>query len=314
MLGFIAKKLLSSGGSSNVYRPAIVHHHQSSKFKAFHASTALKSSSSLQSNSKDDDFTVSYLISGIVTDLPSVLHSNPVKTLKPKFDILTSLGVSHEAVVKIFLTCPTSNLKKTLVPALDIIKKIVASNEDRITVRTRSWILKVDPVRTLGPNVALLRDIGMPERYISSFIMLNGYPFILEPEKFKAMKWERKVEVFRKWGWTESEFNVAFRKQPRIMLVSVAKIDRIMDYLVNKMGLDASFISRNPYTLLLNLKKRIIPRCSVVRVLVSKGLIEKNYSLNSVVLSMEDRFLKAYVEKHDAVSMELLALYHSLKH
>ncbi|CAM8980755.1 unnamed protein product [Rhodiola kirilowii] len=381
MLGFIAKKLLLllqqiSGG--NDYK-AVIFLHQSSKFRAFLSSTALQSESkgdtftvpylvnscgvpvdaankiskrfhlkSAEKPSRTLNFLRCYgftdaQISSIVTVSPRVLHSDPFKTLKPKFDLFISLGASHEAMLKIIRNCPlliAMNLKKCLVPALDLIKSIVASNDELITLLTNCSILQR---RTLGPNVAFLRDIGMPERRISRFVILNGNAFRPQPVKFKVMvdralamgfniettffgdaintfaslteeNWEKKVEIFRKWGWSESEFNVAFTKRPRIMLLSEAKIEGTMDYLVNKMGVDAAYLAKYPHAILSSLKKRIIPRCSVVRVLLSKGLIKKDYSLNSVIMSTDEYFLKTFVEKHAGICSELLSLYHTLKH
>ncbi|KAL9672747.1 hypothetical protein QQ045_028999 [Rhodiola kirilowii] len=381
MLGFTAKKLLQQLSSGK----AVILHHQSHSFRAFLSSTVLKSSTSLQSESKDDAFTVSYLvnscgvsvdaankiskyfhlksaekpsrtlnflrcygftdvhISSIITVSPYALHSDPVKTLKPKFDLFIAFGASHEAMLKIIRNCPlllAMNLEKRLVPVLDSIKSIVASNEKLITLLTRSTILRH---RTFGPNVAFLRDIGMPERCITRFVMLNGNAFRPQLVKFKVMvdralamgfnietsafgdaintfaslteeNWEKKVEIFRKWGWSESEFKVAFTKRPRIMFLSEAKIEGTMDYLVNKMGLDASYLAKQPHALSSSLKNRIIPRCPVVRVLLSKGLIKKDYSLNSVIMSTDEYFMKTFVEKHAGMSSELLSLYHSLKH
>ncbi|CAH1432188.1 unnamed protein product [Lactuca virosa] len=48
--------------------------------------------------------------------------------------------------------------------------------------------------------------------------------------------WNKKVELYKKWGWSEDEIFVAFEKYPGCMMASPDKISRILDFLVNTMG------------------------------------------------------------------------------
>ncbi|KAK3205261.1 hypothetical protein Dsin_019307 [Dipteronia sinensis] len=50
--------------------------------------------------------------------------------------------------------------------------------------------------------------------------------------------WERKVDMFKMWGWSEKEFSEAFWKYPRFMLASEDKFMAAMDFFVNKMRLE----------------------------------------------------------------------------
>uniref|UniRef100_A0A7N0TUS6 Uncharacterized protein n=1 Tax=Kalanchoe fedtschenkoi TaxID=63787 RepID=A0A7N0TUS6_KALFE len=231
-----------------------------------------------------------------------------------------------------------------IVPALDCLKKVVGSNEEVLTLLTRfHWILLLDPASSLGHNAAVLRDIGMPKLVVSRFLMMNGYAPLTAPQRFKAIddralamgfdpnkhsfgdainsfaavsedNWKHKVGILKKWGWSDSEFVTAFRKQPRIVLIFGKKIEGIMDLLVNMMELKASFVAGCPYILLYSLENRIMPLCSVVRHIVSKGLIEKeSYRLGYVLRCADECFLKAYVGKHVEIRSELMALYSSHK-
>ena len=61
--------------------------------------------------------------------------------------------------------------------------------------------------------------------------------FVLPVQALRAMAkstWEKKVYVYKKWGWTEDEIFVAFKKDPWCMMESEEKITRVMDFLVNK--------------------------------------------------------------------------------
>lgn len=98
---------------------------------------------------------------------------------------------------------------------------------------------------------------------------------------------ESKHNAYKHWGLFDEEIFSTFARSPRFVAHSKNKIMATMDFLVNKMGWESSYIIRNPTLLDLSLKKRIIPRCSVIKVLWSKGLINKKISLGEVFLSSE---------------------------
>lgn len=118
----------------------------------------------------------------------------------------------------------------------------------------------------------------------------------------------RKVEVYRQWGWSETEFRAAFRSNPVIMTLSEMKITNAMEFFVNKMGMDSADIARNPTILTLSLEKRIIPRCSVTKILLLKGLI-KDLSLRTYLLPTEKHFLDKFVTKYEEDAPELMSVY-----
>ncbi|XP_075654698.1 uncharacterized protein LOC142624845 [Castanea sativa] len=91
--------------------------------------------------------------------------------------------------------------------------------------------------------------------------------------------WERNVNAYKRWGLSEDEILVAFAKNPCCFRASEDKIMRVMDFLVNKIGLEAFVIVQCPTLTSLSLEKRLIPRASVIQFLQSKGLVRKNFCL-----------------------------------
>lgn len=121
-------------------------------------------------------------------------------------------------------------------------------------------------------------------------------------------KWEKKVEVYKKWGLTRDEILVAFRKNPWCMMVSEDKINGMMDFLVNKMGRESLLVARRPDIILLSLEKRIVPRSVVYQAMLSQGLIQAGDTCFSTILTLsEQQFLKKVYKKEEAA--ELLKLY-----
>lgn len=109
----------------------------------------------------------------------------------------------------------------------------------------------------------------------------------------------------RDGGLSEDQIQTAFRKSPHCMLVSVKKITAVMDFLVSEMG----SIVENPLILNSSLKKRIIPRCSIIRILVSNGLIKKTISLSSLSVMVDKYFLDKFVKPYEQEFPELIEVF-----
>lgn len=120
---------------------------------------------------------------------------------------------------------------------------------------------------------------------------------------------DRCKEVYSRWGWSEDDIVVAFRKHPNCMILSERKIDSTMEYLVNEMGWPARRLARCPAILFFSLERRIIPRCEVVKVLVEKGLLKREFSLSTFLLPPEERFLDRFVVGYRDEAPELMSVY-----
>ncbi|KAE9445693.1 hypothetical protein C3L33_22407, partial [Rhododendron williamsianum] len=121
--------------------------------------------------------------------------------------------------------------------------------------------------------------------------------------------WNKKIEVYQKWGLTKDEIFVAFKKRPWFMTISEDKINGVMDFLVNEMGWECSFITTNPLIISLSLEKRIVPRCAVYQALLLKGLIKtKSFNLATFLSISEMMFIKKVLSYHGE-GPELLNLY-----
>nr|XP_011468449.1 PREDICTED: uncharacterized protein LOC105352621 [Fragaria vesca subsp. vesca] len=126
----------------------------------------------------------------------------------------------------------------------------------------------------------------------------------------KKRAWRLKKEAYKRWGWSESDICSALRVFPLCMVVSEKKIMGTMELLVNKMGWKSGQIAKFPYVFWYSLEKRIIPRCSVVKVLLLKGLIEeKKLSLACVSSISEEYFFKRFVTRYFDQVPQLLNVY-----
>ena len=205
-------------------------------------------------------------------------------------------------------------------------------------VKRFSRVLLFDLHTYLASNINALQEFEVPKSNIA--VLLKNHPrsFMVHPNRFReilekvkemgfnpsqmkfilatqAMRavgkstWERKIKLFKGWGWSEEEIQSAFTKFPLCMAYSEDKIMANMDFLVNKMGRDSSLIAQCPVLISLSLEKRIIPRYSVVQVLLSKGLINKDFSLWAVFGSVEKMFLHKFVNCFEEEAPQLMKLY-----
>ncbi|XP_059652927.1 uncharacterized protein LOC132300021 [Cornus florida] len=281
-------------------------------------------------------------IAVLIRKLPRLLLSDPEKTLLPKIEFFHSKGVSTEDIVKILSATPAilrRSLENHVIPSYNFLKELLKSEEKtNAAIKQQSRLLLYDLHISVAPNIEALREIGMPESIIVSFFTNQSSAFRGNADRFKEMveevkkmgfnpttmmfgeaihalraitksNWERKVEVYKKWGFSEDDILVAFRKRPRFMVVSDDKITRIMGFFVNKLGWESSIIARRPVLLCLSLERRIIPRCSVYQILLSKGLIKKGFGLIKMMDSPESYFLEKFVKKYEEEAPELLKLY-----
>ncbi|GLT72566.1 hypothetical protein SLA2020_444900 [Shorea laevis] len=155
----------------------------------------------------------------------------------------------------------------------------------------------------LRPNPLLTSTFRLSE-IVSKVMKLgfdpNNLPFVkaIHPMGMSKTLWEQKVKAFRSFGLSEDEIYSAFKREPKFMLVSEKKIKKSMGFFVNKLKMKPSLISKNHSLIRYCLEKRIIPRCSVLQLLISKRLIKKNTSIFHVVGMSENKFVEKFVRKY----------------
>ncbi|XP_044491988.1 transcription termination factor MTERF15, mitochondrial-like [Mangifera indica] len=314
--------------------------------KAESASKRIKLQSAQQPDSvltilRHRGFTAAH-ITKLVRMRPSLLLANPERSILPKFEFFKSLGITDAEIASVCSSIPailSHSLKNLLIPNFKFLKSVLLSDENVIRAfRKKSWLFQQDLAKTASPKLAVLKELGMPEPFIA--LVLTCYASIVfqkqgnfdknvkkvtemgfDPRKsgfihamqvFASMSpstLERKFDIFREWGWSDEDIMLVFRKCPICMSASGSKIMNAMEFLVNKMGWQPTDIASYPDVLLMNLEKRVIPRCLVIKVLQLKGLAKKNLSLRACLKPVEKLFLDRFVTKFLGQVPELMIIY-----
>ncbi|XP_057963730.1 transcription termination factor MTERF15, mitochondrial-like [Malania oleifera] len=282
-------------------------------------------------------------ISKLIRVIPALLLASPEKTILPKLKFFLSIGVSRADLPKILNLNPNllvCSLENRIIPYFNFLKSVVLLNDRNVVqaLKHSQRLFLVDVQKTIAPNVAVLREVGMPQSLISFFVSCHTPSVLLNSDRFnkvvrevismgfsaKETKFinaitvlsgysqltrERKMNILQEWGWSEDEVQNAFRKYPIFMTASQEKIASVMDFLVNKMGWLSSAVAKYPLILNFSLEKRIVPRCSVITILLLKGLMEKHFTIGTILGFSEQRFLNEFVIKYQDDIPELLYVY-----
>jgi mTERF domain-containing protein len=281
-------------------------------------------------------------ISKIVRKHPRILLSHPEKILLPKIELLRSIGVSSSDLITIISSYPflfRINLKKRLIPCYDFLKSVLLVDEKVLKTFKRSPRACLGNVtNTMAPNIALLRQLGASSSTIS--FLVTNFPssafskhtkFVeavhqvmemgFDPMKtafveaiqvllkMSKPKLESKLEHYKRWGWSKDMALAVFKRCPNCMLSSEEKMTKTMDFLVNKIGWPPKHIVTNAVVIKLSLEKRIIPRWSVVQILLAKGLVKNNLALGTFLKPTERKFLEHFVIRFQDDVPELLNVY-----
>jgi mTERF domain-containing protein len=235
-------------------------------------------------------------------------------------------------------------LEKNLIPRFHIIRSLVRDAKEVVSVLKHwSWTFYNNSmVNDFVPNIEVLRKLGVPQRFISllvcnfpkvaftkhsrfveavNFVKEMGFDplksnFVLALQgivKMDKETWESKLKIFERWGWSKDICLLAFQKYPLYMVTSDIKILKIMSFLVNDMGFTPEDIARRPGILNRNLEKTLIPRCLVVKILKSRGLIKSDLLIGTFITISEKTFLARYVTPFQKDLQLLLDVYKGQK-
>jgi mTERF domain-containing protein len=286
-------------------------------------------------------------LSTLVKKCPSVLLSNPEKTLLPKLKFLHSIGVSTTDFPKILIRQPSIlrvSLEKNTLPRYEIIRSLVCNDKQVISaLKLGSWNFNNDSmVNDSVPNIEVLRQLAVPQTSISHLVSnysnvafvdhsrfveaVNSVKemgfnpsklnFVLALRVFSVMSkeiWESKLKIFERLGWSKDICVFAFQRYPQYILISEKKIMKTMNFLVKDMGLAPEDIATSPGILNRNLEKTIMPRCAVVKILKSRGLIKSSLRISTFIQIGEKTFLERYVTPFQKDLPLVLAVYEGQK-
>ncbi|XP_059440985.1 uncharacterized protein LOC132173488 [Corylus avellana] len=270
-------------------------------------------------------------ISTLTMKRPLLYLLNAHKIFKPKLEFIKSLGFSDLEIAKLLSTEPyilERSLEKQIIPCVQELRRILGTDENVLkAIKACHSLLEYNVEEVVQPNMSMLISHGVPESFVLKMFLNHPRSLLVRSNRFseivsEVMKlgfdpncaafvvairvmavmsktlWEQKVEAYKSFGLSNDEIYLAFKMKPLFMLVSENKIKKSMAFFVNKLKMKPWLISKNPYIITLSLEKRIIPRCSVLLLLLSKGFVTADTSLVTVLKMTEKKFVEKLVCKY----------------
>ncbi|PON77343.1 Mitochodrial transcription termination factor [Parasponia andersonii] len=249
------------------------------------------------------------------------------------------MGLTDEDVAKTLLLEPyilLASLKDNIIPCFQVLRQVVGTKENALKVlKAGRWELKYNLKEVLEPNIFLLKSIGVPEPVILKIFVIQPRLLLLKPQQiaeifaevvklgfkpntsffvlaFRSMSmigktlWEQKMETYKSFGLCEDQVYSVFKKQPLCMMNSEKKIKKMMNLFMTKLNFEPSVICTFPNLLIPSLEKRIIPRCSVLQLLMSTGLVKEGIKLFNHLTMNEEKFVEKLVRKYQQVLPDIV--------
>ncbi|KAI3760797.1 hypothetical protein L1987_51196 [Smallanthus sonchifolius] len=266
-------------------------------------------------------------IKSIVLSHPNILLRNVDKTLAPKFRVLTDLGFSSQDlanVIKRDHNLLVRSLHTSIVPTINLLMNILGSKEKIVrAIKKSHWPFYG---RFFRINVMLLERYGVSNKDIGRVILRNPRLVTQSPVRLESKLVEveqefgikpssrmfsyglsalcsltgknlrRKFEVFKGFGWCDSDIFTIVNSQPLCLTHSEERLRKGLSFFMNELGYAPSWLAARGCLLMYSLEKRIKPRYRVYVVLKEKGLMTRE--LHSLMCLSDADFVKNVVERY----------------
>lgn len=273
-------------------------------------------------------------ITTLTTKRPALYLFNANKTFKPKFEFFRSLGLSDIEISRCLSSEPyilERSLENQIVPCIQVLRRVLSSDENVLKALKACYrILEYNLEKVLEPNMSILMSYGVPKSLITKVFVLQPRSLLLGTDRLSEIMnevvklgfdpknllfvlavrsmavmsktlWEKKMEALRGFGLSQDEIHLAFRLQPMCMITSEEKLKKLMGFYIDRLNMKPSMISKNPNILLLSLEKRVLPRCSVLQLLLSTGILKEDVSIIHMLRMTEKRFMEKIIMKYEEV-------------
>ncbi|OIT04269.1 PREDICTED: transcription termination factor MTERF15, mitochondrial-like [Nicotiana attenuata] len=267
-------------------------------------------------------------IKTLVSSSPELLFSHIDKNLKPKIKVLQELGLSGSDLVTFINKSDflTRGLHTTIKPNLDYLREYLGSYDAVArVVKKEPRLLSNNLPKVIPPNILLLQNLGFSQMDIETVFYRRPRYLLNNPEWLERVvnraeknfripresrmflhaiealvsldesKLERKLDIFRSFGWSDSDICAMVRKLPYCLTSSEAKIRSTLKFFMNELGYEPSYLAFRPTLLKLSLEKRVMPRNEILKFLKENQLVKGKLNLYTVVMCPESKFLEKYV-------------------
>ena len=105
--------------------------------------------------------------------------------------------------------------------------------------------------------------------------------------------------------WSDAEAGIAVCKAPILLRVSKDTLKLRSDFFFSEVGLEPAYIARLPTLIMYSLEGRTRPRHYVVKFIKENGLLDRNWSFNTVLVVSDKEFVETFILPHKETAPHL---------
>ncbi|CAH8300400.1 unnamed protein product [Eruca vesicaria subsp. sativa] len=208
--------------------------------------------------------------------------------------VLRDMGVPQRLLLPLLISnhhacCGKEKFEETL-------KKVVEMGFEPTTFRFVEALRMLYQLsdKTIEEKLSFYKKLGFSVREVWEMFKKN--PSFLPLSEKNILN---SIEAYLGLGFTRDEFVMLVKCHPQCFNYSAELVKKKTEFLVKDMNWPVKAVVSNPTVLGYNLEKRTIPRCNVIKALMSEGFLGSELpSLGSVLVCTDRAFLKRYVMKH----------------
>ncbi|CAN6971321.1 unnamed protein product [Brassica rapa subsp. trilocularis] len=196
---------------------------------------------------------------------------------------------------------------RTVEEKVDVYKRLGFSVED-VWDMFKKW---PNSLKFSGKKVTqtfeTLKQCGLIDEEVVALLKKNPQFLRVSEENIASS-----IETFLGLGFSKGEFAMMIKRYPVCIGFSAETVKKKTEFLVEEMDWSLTAVVSHPQVFSYSMEKRMVPRCNVIRALMSKGLLGSELPSVCSVLACTDKvFLRRYVRKHDDMGLvaELMAIF-----
>ncbi|XP_070057523.1 uncharacterized protein [Nicotiana tomentosiformis] len=112
---------------------------------------------------------------------------------------------------------------------------------------------------------------------------------------FRALAGQKKIGIFKSFGWSDDHILEMFRKLPHCVAFSEVRIQKALNLYMKELSFEPSYLSSRPALLACSMEKKVLPRMQVLKILDEKKLKRRKWSLYPVLMLAESKFIDYFV-------------------
>ncbi|KAG2302678.1 hypothetical protein Bca4012_061010 [Brassica carinata] len=229
----------------------------------------------------------------LISDLPHVCGKKTFqeslnKVLEMGFDPTTPKFLEALRVVK-------GLNKEAMEEKVNVYKRLGFAVDDIWTMFKKFPTFLTLSEKKITLNFETMRKCGLLEDEVR--LVVKKFPQCIGVSEKNILN---SVETFIGLGFSREDVAMMVKRLPPCIGYSVETVKKKTEFVVKEMNWPLKAVASYPQVLGYSMEKRMVPRCNVIKALMSKGLIRSELPpLSTVLVCTDQDFLKRYVRKHD---------------